>query len=979
MVYPGNPLIIYAAAAGPGGGILKSTNGGVSWTLLGTSVFDQVAFGSLVVDPHNSSNLFVTVWYGPNGNSGGVYKSIDGGVTWTNTTSSLHTGAASDIVMDPTNSQILYAGLTQGAGGGTTNGLYKTTNGGTTWTRLAGGMLTGSAVGVSIRVAVAPASAQTVYATVFDPALGNAPDGLPHRYRSSDGGTTWTSLPALPTNDENRYWHIMLSVDPANSQTIYVNGDHTVYMSSNGGSSWTLVNDFEDPVGGYFDDSSSLILTGDHGIYRGTNFVNKQGNLDTSEFYTLTLDPTNANIAYGLVQDQFAAIKYTGYPVWNSTGQVPNNQDGAGAGEVGKILVDPTSPNKLYRYAPTDFDTNGFILSSTNGGASWTETGIGIPTTLAGYGLAYASQKAFVMDPRNSQRMLVGTNQVYETTNGSASWTAISPVLSPSSNLSDQYITSVAIAQSHPSTIYVATADGRIFVTQNDGGAWTEIDTGLPKDYFDQIVSIQVDPNNPSRAFIVPGRFPTNVFGSTHVWMTTTGGASGWTDITGNLPPENWTNSIAVDWRLATPVLYVATARGVYQSADLGVTWSQFGAALPNSPVTDLQLVPGLNVLAAATYGRGAWEIQVGAVNRVWTGQGTTSNWSDTNNWSGHAVPLAGDILVFASAASRLTNINNLTSGTQFHGISFPTGAGAFTLTGNRVDLDGNIANISTNTQTINLPLVLTGNETISAAAGAVKIAGNISETGGHQAIIVTGPGTVTLSGVNNYTGGTTVSSGTLIAAGGNALPAGTSVSVGAGAALVANHLILSSLVIGGTAGAPAMATIAASDANGNPLAASAGSPASGTAAAIAGAASSEPTSAPSHAAIRPLPTIGGVGIAQGSPLNGHLVAIDKAAQPTPAPSTLDSSGSQPSSMSKLALLDAALASDWRAGSDDVRSEWLGADMQTTGDESSTAGLPDDLLELLAADLRRSHSQKVRGFSTAAARPNAYRPFYRRQ
>src|SRR5205807_6544938 len=126
VVYPGNASLIFAAAAGPGGGILKSTNGGITWTLLGNLVFDQVAFGSLVVDPNNSNILFVTVWYGPNSNSGGVYKSTNGGATWSNTTAAFHTGAASDIVMDPTNSSILYAGLTQGAGGGTTNGLYKT-------------------------------------------------------------------------------------------------------------------------------------------------------------------------------------------------------------------------------------------------------------------------------------------------------------------------------------------------------------------------------------------------------------------------------------------------------------------------------------------------------------------------------------------------------------------------------------------------------------------------------------------------------------------------------------------------------------------------------------------------------------------------------------------------------------------------------------------------------------------------------------
>jgi titin len=797
-VFPGNPRIVYAAASGPGGGVLKSTDGGASWTVLGSSLFNQVVFGSLVVDPTNANNVFVTVWYGTSANAGGVYKSTDGGVTWTNTTAGIHAGAATDLAMDPTNSSVLYAGLTQGANGGATNGLYKSTDGGTTWTRLAGGLLTGSSVGAAIRVAVAPSSAQTLYATVFDPALGNAPDGLPHRFRSANGGTTWTSLPGLPTAEENRSWHVVLSVDPTHPQTIYVNGDHTVYQSTNGGSTWTETNNSEDPVGGFFDDGGALVLVGDHGIYRGTTFVNKQGNLQTSEFYTLTLDPTNPNVAYGLAQDQFAAVKYTGYPVWNAAGQVPGNADGVG--ETGKILVNPASPNQLFRYAPTD--TSSFILRSDDGGASWVETGTGIPTTLAGFDLAYASQKAFVIDPTNAQRLLVGTNQVYETTNAGASWTAISPVLSPSPTLSGQYITSLAIAPSAPSTVYAATADGRVFVTTNDGGAWTEVDSGLPKDSRDQIVSIQVDPNNANRVFIVPGRFPTKVTGNAHVWMTTTGGSGGWTDLTGNLPAGDWTNSIAVDWRPATPVLYVATARGVYQSADLGGTWSRFGEALPNSPVTDLQLVPGLNVLAAATYGRGVWEIRLGAINHVWTGQGATANWSDANNWSGHTVPAAGDTLVFGPNASQPTITDDLAPGTAFGSIVFSSAG--YSVGGNAVTLNGRLdGSGATGTNAFNLGVtlggagvVLTGGAgtdlslggaianggftlTLGGGAGEVDLTGALSGSGG---LTANDPlGTASLSGpADTYTGATTVLGGTLLLGkSGTAVPGVLTVSAG--------------------------------------------------------------------------------------------------------------------------------------------------------------------------------------------------------
>ena len=274
-------------------------------------------------------------------------------------------------------------------------------------------------------------------------------------------------------------------------------------------------------------------------------------------------------------------------------------------------------PTKFTNMPPNDDDS--FTLVSTDGGATWSDAGTQTNPHYAGRlrsGLRLAESLRHGPDQSAAD---VGRHEPgVRDDQRRQSWTAISGVLSTSSDLSDQYIAALAIAPSSTNTIYAATADGQLFVTQNNGGSWTEVDTGLPVDSYDQIVSIQVDPTNANEVFIVPGRFPTNVFGAARVWMTTTGGAkvganNGWTEITGNLPSEDWTNSIAVDWRPATPVLYVATARGVYQSADLGVHWSRFGEGLPNSPVTDLQLDTGLNVLAAATYGRGVWEIELGS------------------------------------------------------------------------------------------------------------------------------------------------------------------------------------------------------------------------------------------------------------------------------------------------------------------------------------------------------------------------------
>ncbi len=200
-VDPGNPAIIYAAAGGPGGGVLKSTNGGQAWTLLGSSVFNQVAFGSLAVDPDNANIVYVSVLYGPNASFGGVYESTNGGTTWTNITSSFFTGWASDIVIDPANPSVLYAGLTHDTMNTSVNGVYESTNGGSSWTQLSG-LVPGADVGDGIRIAIAPSSPQTVYATVFDTSLGL--DGLSLRRAAPLSFHEWRRCLDFPAGPADR-------------------------------------------------------------------------------------------------------------------------------------------------------------------------------------------------------------------------------------------------------------------------------------------------------------------------------------------------------------------------------------------------------------------------------------------------------------------------------------------------------------------------------------------------------------------------------------------------------------------------------------------------------------------------------------------------------------------------------------------------------------------------------------------------------
>ena len=684
-VAPSRPATVYAAVGGPGGGILKSTDSGASWVELANVLFDRVNFGSLVISPTDPNTLYVTVW-DHGGAAPGLYKSTDGGATWANKTTAVHNGPVSDVVIDPTTPTTLYAGMVQGAGGGATNGIYKSTDGGATWARSASGTLSGSAVGVSIRLAIAPSNPQVLYATVFDPALGNSPNGLPHRYVTTNGAATWKALAALASADEGRYWHAVLAVDPSNPAIVYTNGDHSTYRSADSGLTWSAYP-FDDPVSVSFDDQGADILTGDRGIYRSSNggapYLSKQGNLQTAELYTLTLDPTNINVAYGISQDQLAGLKFTGGLAWAYLGS---------GGEVGKVLVDPTHPARIYSFDPnaggsgSGTISTSFVQRSEDGGATWTSQVNGLDTSIASFNYAYASQKAFAIDPSNPSRLILGGRHVYETTNQANTWTDISP----SGFAGNPDIVGLAVAPSAGATLYVGTANGHLYATTNDGASWSERDSGLPLDAADAIVNFQVDPANPNHVFITTGTFANNLTGPARAWVTSDGGLT-WVDIKGDLPADDFTTSLAVDWRGATPTLYLGTARGVFSSTNLGSHWAPYKTGLPNAEVNDLEFLPQFNLLAAASYGRGVFEILTAPATSivVATASATTTTYGQTVTFTatlaaaiGQAIPTGtvqflvdgnafGSPVALVGGVASLASSATLGAGTHFVTASF--------------------------------------------------------------------------------------------------------------------------------------------------------------------------------------------------------------------------------------------------------------------------------------------------------------------
>jgi photosystem II stability/assembly factor-like uncharacterized protein len=595
---PSDPNVIYAgtgeatnsALSFYGRGVLKSTDAGATWTLLGSDVFDRRTISQIVVSPVDPDTVFAAVAdggvNGVNSNQG-VWKSTDGGLSWTDTTTAISRSVAfSDLTMDPTDPQTLYAAA--GAfRGSAVNGLYKTTDGGATWTP-AGNFHMGVTDG-RISVAVAASDTQTLFALVSGSGQGGTTLGRVSALKSTDGGATWTALniPSLG----NGWYGLPVAVDPADANHVWISsGGATVLQSVDGGSVWFDSAGGTDGNGPHSDhhafawDANGNLLDGnDGGIWRVEGptpqtqlWIDLNTNLQLTQYIGIALDPTNADIAYGGSQDN-GTSKFNDSLGW----QLLQLGDG------GFVRVDPSNPNTVYH----EFNDLNFERSD-DGGRTWRGIGGSIDQRDP-----HDTYVPFVLDSANPSRLLLGTNRVYETFDRGVTWR---PISAPGSNgwTGTGHVDSLATTAADPNTIY-ASAGGHIFVTFDDGASWQQRDVPGVADH---IQDLQVDPNDPLTAYAVRDRF-----GGGHVFLTIDGGLD-WNDLSAGLPNLP-AYTLALD--STTGNLYIGMDDGVYLSTDQGNTWSPFGAGLPHAQVRQLEFNADLQILAAGTHGRGLWEILV--------------------------------------------------------------------------------------------------------------------------------------------------------------------------------------------------------------------------------------------------------------------------------------------------------------------------------------------------------------------------------
>jgi photosystem II stability/assembly factor-like uncharacterized protein len=573
-------------------GIAKTSDGGATWRLLARDTFGGRCISRLRVDRGNPNVLFAGVAHaggfparvaarnhplrdGPLG----VFKSSDGGQSWAQLGGGLPGDlSATDVALDPGNGQIVYAALGD-IFGDARNGVYKSTNGGGSWTKLAGGLPTTN-VG-RITLAVAPSNPQRLYASIaqVSDAGGGGAETL-GVYRSDNGGASWSS--AGPGNYQATYgWYLCTSVvSPTSPDTVLVGG-LTCHRSTNAGGAWSTVTPpHVDLHALEFDAASRLLCGNDGGIHRSTNlgtqWTSLNNNLGLIQFYAgLSVFPGQPERIYGGMQDNGTAVRGAGTS-WTT---VPIGGDGGYTG------VDPTGTRVFGESQGT-----GNLYRQVNGG-SFQRSSTGITGR-------NCFLPPFEIHPLDPLLMIYGTERVFRSTNGATNWSAISPDLTAGGSAA---ICGLAFAPSDTGTIYVLTNDGRVQVTTDGGQSWRLSRTGVftwPR----TTRPFAVDPASPARAWLAVG-----AFGVEQILQTDDAGLT-WRSIDGDLPDAP-AHAVAVDGSSAQSILYVGTDQGVFRSEDGGAHWWRYGRALPHAPVVDLRAEGGR--LLAGTQGRGAWQVRL--------------------------------------------------------------------------------------------------------------------------------------------------------------------------------------------------------------------------------------------------------------------------------------------------------------------------------------------------------------------------------
>jgi hypothetical protein len=620
--HPTNPSTFYAGAAG--GGLWETTNSGTSW-ITNTDNLPVTAVSDLVIDPTNTNVMYLATGGGDDilsafpVSSDGVYKTTDAGLTWTpcGLTFSVSQGRVIHrLVLDPTNSQIIFAG--------TNAGIYRSTNGGTTWTSVStincwdikfhptnptivyacgtafyrstnsgtsfSIVSTGIPTSGSNRMAIAVTPTNPAYVYVL--ASKSSDSQFLGVYRSTNDGVNFTTMSTTPniignscagnsTGTGQGWYDLAIAASPITPDEIVVGGVN-VWRSANGGSSWSMI--------GCWNSASPYIHADIHELEYATNGTLYSANDGGMFVYNGTSTWTDITAQRNIAQIYKIGLSGTTPNKW-ITGHQDNgtnikngvNYVASLAGDGMDCFIDRTNDNNMFAE-----QFNGNIYRSTNGGASW----LSISSGLTGTGDWVTPWK---QDPTVANTIYTGRNQMFKSTNLGTGWTQMGTTGGGGS------IVEFAIAPSNNQVIYVL-HPGSIRKTTNGGTSWTSANGNIPGGAF---TFITIDPNDPNTAWVTVSGYTAG----NKVFQTVDGGVT-WMNISSNLP--NLPANCSVYEPGSNDRIYIGMDVGIYYKDNSSSNWTLYNTGLPNVAIMDMETTPAApGKIYAATYGRGVYEADV--------------------------------------------------------------------------------------------------------------------------------------------------------------------------------------------------------------------------------------------------------------------------------------------------------------------------------------------------------------------------------
>ncbi len=651
-VHPTNPAVAYIGPAA--GGVWKTTNGGTTWSDL-TSSFTTSAFGALAIDPVNPAIVYagtgeaMSGWNTTTYSGDGIYKTTNDGASWSKISTGLGTYTqVAKIAVNPANASIVYAALAHGnwdLGYPSNEGIWRTTNGGTSWARVisagaafditispgnsakvfaaVGGSTTGSGIYISsdfgatwtlsnsglptantiARIQVS-ASGTSLYAVIFNSTSSTV------AYKSTNDGVTWSQISAgvklggsydgTTWNDQGWY-DLMICANPKNPNSVFI-GNLEIHRTTNG-SAFSPMRNATGPYGGigawdspmhvdyhtmsFAPSDTNIVYAGsDGGIYKSTDagatWKSISNNLPTLQFYRVASHPTNQNILFGGAQDN-------GNFRTTSASAVPWTFVATGDGM--ECFYDYSNPT--YTYFSSQ---QGGLTLSTNGGVS------GSKSIAPTWDNTPAWTAPFFMHPTDHLTLYTASKSFWKSTNQGTSWTKIA------ANVTTDNIVSVSQSKVNPNYFILASGEftytPQVMVSTNGGVNWVSVAANIPGTAR-RYSRVFCDPVSATTMYAV-----RTGFGSGKIFKTTDLGTT-WQNITSNLPdiPHN---DIFVD-PLSTAKLFVGNDFGIYFSSNSGGTWTWIKDGMPVVPVMAFSYFSysGTRLLRAATHGRSVYQINL--------------------------------------------------------------------------------------------------------------------------------------------------------------------------------------------------------------------------------------------------------------------------------------------------------------------------------------------------------------------------------